>query len=148
MPQCLRSGTLILCMTFTAPLAYAIDNPDAPDEVAAFEQRAKPFEERFNNQTNTSGINQAGADYAKFLDEELNSAYQRLLKKLDTPNAREQLRKSQHAWLAYYQAETNFIWTNWTPANFGSSSALSRQQYRNSLLKERVEVLLHYLRNY
>jgi uncharacterized protein YecT (DUF1311 family) len=135
-------------MTLAAPLAHAIDNPDAPDYLAEFEQRAQPFEYHFSGQTRTSDINQTGAAYAKFLDKELNRAYQRLMSKLNNPKVREQLRKSQRAWRAYYQAETDFIWINWVPANFGDSYALSRQDYRNSLVKKRVEVLLNYLRNY
>ena len=143
----LRSCALLVCMALAASLAHAIDNPDAPDEVAAFEQRAKPLEEHFLRQSETSGIHQAGAAYAKFLDQELNRAYQLLLKKLDS-STREQLKKSQRAWLAHYQAEAQFIDANWTPAHFGDSYVLSRQDYRNTLVKERVLVLLRYLRNY
>jgi uncharacterized protein YecT (DUF1311 family) len=135
-------------MALTAPLAYALDNPEAPDYVAEFQQRARPFENNFDKQTSIYDTSQAGVAYAKFLDKELNQAYQSLLKKLDDPKAREQLRKSQRAWLTYYQAETNFIWTNWVTTNFGSSYELSRQSYRNALVKERIEVLLNYLRNY
>ena len=135
-------------MALATSVAYAIDNPDTPDEVATFEQRAQPLEENFSSQTSTLGLSQAGVAYAKFLDKELNRAYQLLLKKVDAPKAREQLRKSQRAWLAYYQAEADFIWANWIPANFGSSYELSRQGYRNSLVKERIKVLLNYLRNY
>jgi uncharacterized protein YecT (DUF1311 family) len=135
-------------MALAAPLAHALDNPDAPDYVAQFEKRAQPFEKHIDDQTSIYGTAQAGVAYANFLDKELNQAYQALLKKLTDPKVQEQLRKSQRAWLAYYKAETDFIWNNWVPDNFGSSYELSRQDYRNSLVKERIKVLLLYLRNY
>jgi len=134
-------------MALATSLAHAVDNPDAPDEVAAFEQRAKPLEEYFLSQSRTADIDRAGTAYAKFLDKELNRAYQLLLKQLD-PVAREQLKKSQRAWLAYYQVEAEFINTNWMPARFGNSYALSRQDYRNTLVKNRILTLLNYLRSY
>jgi len=142
----LRSCALLVCLALAMSLAHAIDNPDAPDEVAAFEQRAKPLEERFLSQSRTSGIQQAGAAYAQFLDTELNRAYRLLLQRLDAP-ARARFKQSQRAWLAYRRAETRFIDANWTPAHFGDSYALSRQDYRNTLVKQRVLALLHYLRN-
>ena len=90
----LRSYTLFICIALAAPLAHAIDNPDAPDYVAEFEQRAQPFEKHFNDQVSIVDIGQAGMAYAKFLDKEFNQAYQLLLKKITNPEAREQLKKS------------------------------------------------------
>ena len=144
----LRSCVLLVCMGLAAPLAHAIMNPDAPDYVAEFRQRAQPFENRLKHQSSVSGTAQAGADYAKFLDKELNQAYQLLLKKLTDPAVRETLRKSQRAWLTYYKAETDFIATNWVPANFGNSYELSRQEYSNALIKVRTEDLLSYAGEY
>ena len=144
----LRSYALLVCMGLAGPLAHAIANPDAPDYSGQFEQRAQPFEKRLKHQSEVSGTAQAGVDYAKFLDKELNQAYQLLLKKLTDTEARETLKKSQRAWLAYYKAETDFIATNWVSANFGNSYKLSRQEYSNALIKARIEDLLSYVSEY
>ena len=90
---------------------------------------------------------QAGAAYAKALDRELNQAYRQLLAQLDTASA-EKLRASQRAWLAYAKAEAAFIDASWTQERFGSSSVLSKWDYRNTLTKERTRALLLYLQNY
>lgn len=148
MIRSLRSYTLLVYAVLAAPFAHAIANPDAPDYVGQFEQRAQPFENNLGNQTGIFDTSQAGVVYAKFLDKELNKVYRSLLKKLTDPKAREQLRISQRAWLAFYKAETDFIATNWVPDNFGSSYELSRQSYWTALTKQRIEVLLTYLRNY
>ena len=148
MTRPLRNYTLLVCMALTAPLVHAHDNTKAPNYVAEFERRAQPFEKRLYDQSRVSGTAQAGAAYAKFLDRELNQAYQLLLKKIVDPKAREQLKKSQRAWLVYYKAETDFITTNWIPDNFGTSYALSREIYWNSLTNDRIEILLSYLSNY
>jgi uncharacterized protein YecT (DUF1311 family) len=145
----LRNCALSLCLALAPFVTHAIDNPEAPDRVAAFEQRAKPFEDNFSNHAGGGNfeIVQAGAAYAEFLDQELNQAYQLLLKKLE-PSEREQLKKAQRAWRAFYKAETAFIAANWVPKNFGSSYVLSKHGYRHSLLKDRVLNLLSYLREY
>ena len=148
MPQSLRSYMLLVCMALATPLVHALDHPEARDYVAEFERRAQPFEKHLLDQSRVSGAAQAGAAYAKFLDKELNQAYQSLLKKIADPKAREQLKKSQRAWLAYYKAESDFIATNWVPDNFGTSYALSRELYWTSLTENRIEVLLSYLGNY
>jgi GH24 family phage-related lysozyme (muramidase) len=41
-----------------------------------------------------------------------------------------------------------FIGTNWRTENFGSSAVISRGAYRTTLIKDRVILLLHYLKNY
>lgn len=127
--------------------ATALENPDAPDLLARFEQRMQPFAARFADQSSTAGIAQAGAVYAKALDSELNQAYRQLLAKLDTASA-EKLRASQRAWLAHAKAETAFIDVSWTQERFGTSSVLSKWDYSNTLTKERTRALLLYLQNY
>jgi len=136
-----------LFLALISSASFAIDNPDAPDYVSAFESRAKPLEDALAYQTSISEVARASVAYSDFLDAELNKAYQALMKQLDA-KARAKMKVSQRAWLSYFKAETEFISENWTPANFGSSYILSRAQYRLSALKERTKVLLSYLQNY
>jgi len=132
---------------FVAGSARAIDNPDAPDRKAEFLARAQPYEERLAAESGGPAMAMAATAYAKFLDVELNRAYQQLLGQLGD-DARRALTRSQREWLRYLDAETRFIDRNWTPRNFGSSSALSRADYRSTLIKQRVLTLLAYLQNY
>ena len=127
--------------------ALSIDNPDAPDWTAAFQARAQPLEEQVSVTAGGPGQAAAGATYARFLDGELNQAYQALLKQLEG-EARRALVQSQRQWLAFRDSEGRFIARNWTLQNFGSSSALSRADYQASLVKQRVLTLLAYLQNY
>ncbi len=127
--------------------AWAIDNPDAPDWTAEFNARAKPLEERWAAEAGGPGAAAAGLAYARFLDAELNQAYQALLQQLQG-EPRRALVQSQRQWLAFREAEHRFIAGNFTPQAFGTSSALSRADYRASLVRQRVLTLLAYLQNY
>ena len=128
--------------------ARAIDNPDAPDRVAAFAARCRPFEARFEEGARTTAdIGAAYAAYERFLDHELNRAYADLRARLDGA-ARDALARSQRRWLQYRDAEFAFIARNWTRRNFGSSAAVSGAGYRSALVKARVLALLQYLQNY
>jgi uncharacterized protein YecT (DUF1311 family) len=127
--------------------AQAIDNPDAPDHQAAFLTRAKPYEERLSEASDGPASASAAAAYALFLDAEMNLAYRQLLARLDG-RARQDLTLSQRRWLLFREAENRFIGANWTPKNFGSSAALSRVDYRTTLVRQRVLTLLVYLQNY
>jgi uncharacterized protein YecT (DUF1311 family) len=127
--------------------AQAIDNPDAPDRKAEFLARAQPYEERLAAESGGPAWASASTAYATFLDGELNRSYQQLLGHLGD-EARRALARSQREWLRFLDAETRFIDRNWTPRNFGSSSVLSRADYRSALVKQRVLTLLAYLQNY
>ena len=127
--------------------AWAIDNPDAPDWTAEFNARAKPLEERWSAEAGSPGEAAAAQAYARFLDAELNQAYQALLRQLQG-EPRRALLQSQRQWLAFRDAEHRFINGNFTPQAFGSSSSLSRADYRASLVRQRVLTLLAYLQNY
>ena len=128
--------------------AHALDNPDAPDNVDDFMNRAQVHELNIQHTTHTTqSYITAYAAYEQFLDDELNSAYNRLITHLDD-EAQQTLRDSQRQWLKYRNAEFNFIAHNWTTKNFGSASVFSRGGYRTKLIKNRVVVLLHYLQNY
>ena len=130
-----------------AGFARAIDNPDAPDRKAEFLARAQPYEERLAAQSGGPALASASAAYARFLDAELDRDYQQLLGQLGD-EARHALARSQREWLRFLDAETRFIDRNWTQRNFGSSSVLSRADFRSALVKQRVLILLAYLQNY
>lgn len=131
-----------------ASLCVAIDNPDAPDLVTAFESRNEKFELLIREQAqNQAEIINAYAQYVDFLDQELNHAYAALIKQLNETN-KQSLLRSQRLWIQFRDAEYGFIDNNWTVANFGSSSAISRSAYRATIIKNRVLELLHYLKNY
>ena len=137
----------LLLTAFTAP-SRAIDNPDAPNYVMDFEQRAQKFEAAITQQATTSQESlSAYANYEQFLDQELNKAYKSLLTKLGAAQ-QAKIKESQRAWVKYRDAEFNFIAQNWTTKNFGSSAVLSRGAYRTTLIRDRVVLLLNYLKNY
>jgi uncharacterized protein YecT (DUF1311 family) len=138
---------LIAAALLAAGAARAIDNPDAPDRTAEFLAREHPYEERVSEQAGAAAQGSAAADYAKFLDAELNRAYEQLNQQLDD-DARRGLLQSQRQWLKFRDAEYRFIGRNWTRQNFGSSSSLSRDAYRAALVKQRILTLLDYQRNY
>ena len=128
--------------------AHAIDNPDAPDRTAEFLARAKPLEDRIGEAAaGGPALAQANADYAQFLDAELNQAYTQLLAQLK-PADHLALTLAQRRWLQFRDAEGRFIDHNWTAQNFGSSATLSRAGYRAALVRQRVLSLLAYLQNY
>jgi uncharacterized protein YecT (DUF1311 family) len=135
--------TLLLSIT----PARALDNPDGPNRSSEFLTRAKPFEERIAEESSAADLATASRAYDRFLDAELNQAYQQLLTHVNG-EARRALIASQRQWLHFRVAENSFIDRNWTPDNFGSSSRLSRADYRSTLVKQRVLNLLAYLQNY
>ena len=141
-----RRGALLGCLVWALP-ALALDNPDAPDRVAAFEARAQPLALRVNQAAGGSDAAAAAQAYEAFLEQELNQAYQGLLGQLG-PASRRELVAAQRRWLQWREAETRFIQGEFTAARFGSSSALSRAGYRASLVRQRTVALLHYQQNY
>ena len=143
----LARAAAVLVLLGVATTAGAIDNPDAPDRVGAFERRAAPLEKQLAATDGGSAATRAGQAYASFLDAELNAAYRTLLGNLQSP-AREALVQSQRAWLRFRDAEHRFIARHWTPGRSGSSASLSVEGYRNALTKERVVQLLRYAAEY
>ncbi len=135
----------LLCLLATARQAWAVDNPDLPDPVAAFDARDQAVQQRLA-QANATQTAAAWAEQARFLDAELNAAYQGLLARL-SGTARQRLVQGQRQWLKFRDAETQFIAQQWTPQEFGSSSALTRAQLRASLVRQRVQSLLAYARS-
>lgn len=136
-------GVAVLAST----AAMAVDNPDAPDRLAAFEQRIQPLEAAIGNQNTTADMLRASSAYAKQLDVELNQTYRALMAKLGAPAA-QKLRAAQRSWLSFMTTEAAFIDGTWNAQDFGSASALSRSEYRNRLTKARIVQLLDYLRSY
>lgn len=143
--QCLRAGLAAWLLALSP--CWAIDNPDAPDLIAAFQLRAQPLESRRSETAGGPGQAQAARAYAAFLEAELNQAYQSLLPQLSKPS-RAALLQSQRQWLRFRDAESVFIDGNWGAQDFGSSAALSRADYRAGLVKQRVSSLLAYRQNY
>lgn len=138
---------LVACLYVMAP-AFAIDNPDAPDHVSAFLQRAQNHEQSIAQTAHTTqSYGEAYAVYETFLDQELNAAYTQLLSRLSAESAKA-LKQAQRQWLNYRDQEFEWIARNWTQDNFGSSAVISRGAYRSKIIKDRVIALLQYLGNY
>lgn len=140
--------SISLGLALSSRECLSIDDPDAPDLVAGFEARSKPFETAIHGRSRDGWeISRAYADYEKFLDREINLAYAALAKQTSGA-VRRNLADSQRRWLEYRDAEFGFIASNWTPENFGSSYVISRSTYRTEVTKSRIVTLLNYLRNY
>ena len=139
-------ATLLLA-SFTAS-CRAIDNPDAPDYAADFKQRAQGFEAVIHQQAKTTQDSlKAYADYEQFLDKELNKTYKSVQAKLSAEQ-QAKIKESQRNWIKYRDSEFDFIAENWTAKNFGSSAVVSRGAYRTTIIRDRVTLLLNYLKNY
>ena len=135
-------------LIFLNSTASAIDNPDAPDYMSEFLKRVSCYEKKLSQDASiTKDYVHLYADYEVFLDKELNRIYALLIEKLDT-NSQKALKKSQQQWLIYRDKEFNFIHLNWNKTHFGSSSVISKGSYRTTLIRERIIILLHYLKNY
>ncbi|MBL8472385.1 MAG: DUF1311 domain-containing protein [Rhodocyclaceae bacterium] len=136
------SATLALLPLST----WAIDNPDAPDLAAAFEVRAKHYEARVAAAAGGGPeLSVALAEYAKFLDQELNAAYAGAHARLGAAGKAD-LRAAQRRWLAWRDAEGAFIDGQWTQSTAGSSYLLTRALARAAPVRERTLSLLRYLR--
>lgn len=128
--------------------ACAVDNPSAPDLIGAFEQREMIYLAAIDNpQNSTRDFLIAYDNYLTFLDKELNKASEVI--KLKLPEARQsELMASQLHWIKYRDAEFELIKNIWTRKDFGSSSGISRGDYRANIVKDRVIQLLHYAKNF
>jgi len=144
----LHSFALIVLLLGCSLSTHAIDNPDAPDYINDFINRAQAYERDIQQTTHTTqSYLTAYAAYENFLDQELNTAYRQLMEHL--PDETQQaLKNSQQAWLNYRDKEFDFIARNWTTEKSGSSATISRGDYRTQLIKDRIMLLLQYLRNY
>ena len=139
---------VIITISLLTSAARAIDNPDAPNFIGQFEAREKVLLKALNRPDRGSREQLLAYDnYQKFLDEELNKAYQLIKSKLPTDRQQE-LTASQRNWLAFRDAEFEFINNNWNRQNFGSSAGISRGDYRSTVIRNRVMQLLQYARNY
>lgn len=137
-------GLAALTVVLFSNLTFAIDNPDAPDLLAEFELREKSFVAAIEKPTNTTtDYSIAYANYQDFLDKELNKVYKTLRTMLPA-DKQKQLKTSQVSWLKYRDLEFAFIDSTWNNIDFGSSSVISRGQYRASLIRNRVVQLMHY----
>lgn len=126
-------------------LGQAIDNPDGARWLAPFEQQCQAFETRVQTQASDDSATLAAyADYERYLDSELNRAYQRLLLALKG-KARQQFIAAQRQWLGFRKTEQNFIDQHWTPDRFGQSARLTRAASRVLVLKHRTHELVAYV---
>ncbi len=141
-------AVLVFLLMYCGSLAYAIDNPDAPDYVGDFLERASVYEREIQQTPHTTqDYVMAYARYEDFLNNELNNAYTRLMAKL-SDEAEHALSRSQEQWRRYRDQEFEFIALNWTYANFGSASVISRGDYRTRIINDRTVLLLRYLQNF
>jgi uncharacterized protein YecT (DUF1311 family) len=144
--RCLRVvPAALLALLHTAP-ARAIDNPDAPDFVAEFEARCQPLEAAIEQAADGSATAQAQAQYAGFLDQELNRAYQQLQSRLPAAD-RQALQAAQRRWLAFRDSESAFVAGHFSQSRYGTSAAITRAASRTRLVKQRVLALLVYLKS-
>ena len=149
--QKLRSswlGIAALTVVLFSNLTFAIDNPDAPDLVAEFETREKALVTVIEKPGNTTAdYSVAYANYLKFLDKELNTAYRNLRIKLPV-DKQKKLKVSQLSWIKYRDLEFAFIDNTWTNKDFGTSSGISRGQYKAGVVRNRVVQLMHYAKTF
>lgn len=138
---------IFLKLIFLGSICFALDNPDAPNYLSAFQAQSDVYEQAVDAAQNGKAVAEARGKYTQFLDSELNKSFQLLLEKL-SPEQKKQLQNSQRAWLEYRNLESSFINENWSQNNFGSSSAISRFAYQTSVTRQRISQLLEYLKNY
>jgi uncharacterized protein YecT (DUF1311 family) len=139
---------LLAGVLLASTLANALDNPDLPDLLQAFESEAEQHEQAIAASGPTDAdMLRAYAAYHSYLDQELDRHYRGLLARLDT-RAAQQLRASQQRWLRWRETEQRFVDNNWTPANFGSSGRITRAASHALLLRHRVIELIHYQQHY
>lgn len=147
--QIWRKAVLMLLLACCSASLHAIDNPDAPDYVADFLERAKGYEDDIQRTPyTTQGYTSAYARYEDFLNDELDGAYNQLMAKLDDDEAKRVLSNSQKQWLRYRDEEFEFIACNWTQTRFGSAAVISRGDYRTTIINNRIVLLLRYLQNF
>lgn len=140
------TGAAVLLMML-GNLSYAIDNPDAPDLIAAFEAKEKPILATAENPDNGYRASLvAYTDYLTFLEKELNTVYKALQSKLPK-DKQDGLKQSQVNWLKYRDSEFFLIEGVWTKENFGSSSSITRGQYKASIVRDRVIQLMQYTKS-
>lgn len=129
-------------------LASALDNPDAPDLLQTFESSAEQHLQAIAaSGTTDADMLRAYAAYQAYLEQEMDHHFNGLLSRLDA-SAAQTLRESQQRWLRWRKAEQDFVDSNWTAANFGSSGRITRAASRTLLLRHRVIELLHYRQHY
>ena len=134
-------------LVFGSTLVFALDNPDSPDLLSELELKSMKYLDSIDRVDGYRASIIAYDDYQEFLDKELNKAYEILMKSL-SKNEAKLLEMSQNSWLKHRELEFDFINKNWTRANFGTSSSLSRGGYKCSVVKSRLIQLLNYNKNY
>ncbi len=141
----MKNLMLLLILLLRLNPSLAIDNPDTPDLVSAFEVKTKPFEEKINLKAGGASSELSGifGEYEKFLDAELNTSYKNLLKQLQASEI-EELKKAQRSWLKFKESEFLLIDKMVSKDKFGSSYQLARGNFRTKIFKDRITQLHHF----
>lgn len=146
-PTLLFIKYIVIVFALFSSSVNAIDNPDAPDLVSEFEVREKPLIDSAENSAGYRPSLVAYTDYLEFLDKELNVIYKTLQAKLPI-DKQQQLKQSQIAWLKYRDLEFALIESTWTKADFGTSSSITRGQFKAAIVRNRIIQLMHYTRTF
>jgi uncharacterized protein YecT (DUF1311 family) len=140
-----RASALASLLLLTPCVILAIDNPDGTRWLAPFEQQCQAFEIRLQTHaTDNAAMLATYADYERYLDGEINRAYQHLLPRLKG-KARQQFSAAQRQWLSFRKTEQAFILQHWTPDRFGQSARLTQAASRVLVLKHRANELVVYV---
>lgn len=138
---------LTIISFFSIHGCWALDNPDAPDYLAAIEGKEKPFLEQIENVEGYRETLIAYNEYHVFLESEINSLNQQLNQKL--PNSKKVLLiNSQKQWIEFKESEFELIDEVWDRNLSGSSSAMVRGKYKAKILRARVLELIGYMKSF
>ena len=143
----MKINILIALIIIISSFCYGLDNPISPDYIGDFEKRIKPFEDNIQKAQTTYDYTEAYNKFEIELDKELNKAYKLLMNKLNEKN-KIKLKYSQIQWLKYRDSEIEWIINNFTQEEFGTSYVITVGEFRTKLIKNRVEELYWYLKQY
>lgn len=129
-----------LCLLVHGTSASAIDNPDAPDHIGEFRERAAAYEQAVEQAAGGSASAEIGA-WIAFLESELTQAQEALSAVLPV-DEQSQLQRAQSRWRAHFDADKDLIRTIWSRERAGSSAALTAGMERAAALQQRIEFLL------
>ena len=132
---------ILIFVLFISILFSQIDNPDSPNYLKNFEEKSKPYIAKIESANTTSEMLKTSIDYSKFLDNQLNTYYNQLRKKL-TKDQKNSLKKSQLAWIKYRDNEFEFLETTFTRESFGSFAVIGIQNKKANIIKNRITELI------
>jgi len=136
----LRCLLLLATLLISCPMAIAQTDDAKPDPIDT------AVKQMIDKNPSTQGMGDAIQHGTDLWDAQMNVAYKELMKKLPA-NERTDLQKSQRAWLAYRDAQTNLVGTIYAHAEgteFRSTSAnelLNLVKTRTLLLRAYIDIL-------